>query len=274
MSTQEAPFTQEYLSVKDLEIDPRVQREVHNPRKTEKIIREYNPGALGIITVSRRNQVTQVIIDGWHRWEAAKMVTDNQGELLCHVFKDLTLEQEAQMFLDLNPGNQPSVMDRFRQRLITGDEVAVAIDKVTKYYGWVIQRQAGNGTLQCVKTLERVWSRSAAAGDETNVLQRVVMVLNRSWGNDQNAGSAMVIEGVAAFVSEYDGKFDYERLYDRLGSYPGGPAGLLSDAQNIAASRRMRVPMAVADTITNHYNRNERGAGLRSSALPQWRRAR
>lgn len=268
------PFTTEMLSVKELEIDPRIQREIHSARKVEDIIKHFNPAALGVITVSKRNRVTNIIIDGWHRWSAVRAMTDNTGLMLCNVFEKLTLEEEAQLFLDVNSTNQPNVMDKFRQRLITGDEVAVAMDTTTKYYGWVIQRQGGNGTLQCVQALERVYRKSAAAEDDPNVLQEVVMVLNRAWGNEKEAGSAVIIEGLAAFLSEYGGKIDMDRLYRRLSEYPGGPASLLADSQTIAAARRMRVPMAVADQITDHYNRNTTGAGLKTKALPAWRRSR
>jgi hypothetical protein len=267
-------FRTEVLSVRDLEIDRKVQREIYSDRKVENIMKNFNPAALGVITVSRRNAVTQVIVDGWHRWSAVKILTDNNGEMLCNVFEDLTLEEEAQLFLDLNDGSQPNVMDRFRARLIVGDPVAADIDKITKYYGWVIQRQGGNGTLQCVQAVERVYRKSAAAGDEPNVLQEVVMVLNRAWGNDKHAGSAVIIEALAAFISEYSTKIDFDRLYRRLGEYPGGPSALLNDSQTIAAARRMRIPMAVADQITDNYNRNPTGPGLKAKALPAWRRFR
>jgi hypothetical protein len=267
-------FNTEVLAVRDLEIDRKVQREIYSDRKVENIMKNFNPAALGVITVSRRNQVTQVIVDGWHRWSAVKILTDNNGEMLCNVFEDLTLEEEAQLFLDLNDGSQPNVMDRFRARLIVGDPVAADMDKLTKYYGWVIQRQGGNGTLQCVQAVERVYRKSAAAGDDPNVLQEVVMVLNRAWGNDKHAGSAVIIEALAAFISEYSTKIDFDRLYRRLGEYPGGPSALLNDSQTIAAARRMRVPMAVADQITDHYNRNGTGPGLKAKALPAWRRSR
>jgi hypothetical protein len=267
-------FRTEVLPVRELEIDRKVQREIYSDRKVENIMKNFNAAALGVITVSRRNAVTQVIVDGWHRWSAVKILTDNNGEMLCNVFEDLTLEEEAQLFLDLNDGTQPNVMDRFRARLIVGDPVATDIDKVTKYYGWVIQRQGGNGTLQCVQAVERVYRKSAAAGDEPNVLQEVVMVLNRAWGNDKHAGSAVIIEALAAFISEYGSKIDFDRLYRRLGEYPGGPSSLLNDSQTIAAARRMRVPMAVADQITDNYNRNVSGPGLKAKALPAWRRSR
>jgi hypothetical protein len=268
------PFTTVRMSVKDLEVDTKVQREIHSARKVDDIIKNFNPAALGVITVSKRNAVTYIILDGWHRWSAVRALTDNAGELLCNVFEGLTLEEEAQLCLDLNATNQFNAMDKFRQRLITGEPVAAGMDKTTKAYGWVIQRQGGNGTLQCVQALERVWRRSEAAGWDPNVLQDVVMVLNRAWGNDKAAGSAMIIEALAAFLTEYDGKIDFDRLYSRLSQYPGGPSALLNDAETIAAARRMRVPMAVADQITDHYNRNPTGPGLKTRALPAWRRSR
>lgn len=265
-------FTTEQLGVNTLEIDVRVQREFHNAGKVEKIVREFNPSALGIIAVSRRADTSQVIIDGWHRWEAVRRLTDNTGTMTAHVFEGLSLAEEAQLFLDLNSGNQPGVMDKFRQRLLTGDKVAVEIDKITKHYGWKIQRQQGAGTIQAISTVEQIYRHSEALEEDPNVLQLVVLTLNRAWGNQKEAPHAEIMKGLAAMFSEYKDRLEVDRLAMRLSEYAGGPSVLLHDAEVIASARRMRTAMAVAEQITDWYNRGLRVGG--PNILPTWRRSR
>lgn len=274
MALLDRKFTRETVSVGALEIDPRVQREFHDAGKVSRIVRTFNPAALGVIAVSRRGDGSMVIIDGWHRWEAVRRLTDNTGTMEAHVFEGLDLADEAQLFLDLNSGSQPGVMDKFRQRLITGDPVATEINKITKHYGWVIQRQPGAGTIQAVSTVEQIFRRSAAAEEDPNALQLVVLTLNRSFGNQKEAPHAEILKGLAAVYSEptYKDRIEIDRLIQRLSEYPGGPTGLLHDSEVIASARRMRMSMAVAEQIVDHYNKGLRVGG--PNILPSWRRSR
>jgi hypothetical protein len=216
--------------------------------------------------------VTKIVLDGWHRWEAVRRLTDNTGSILAHVFKELTLAEEAQMFLDLNAGNQPSVMDKFRARLITGDPIAVEMDKMTRYYGWKIQNAPGGGSIQCVTTLERIYKRSQSQEMDPNVLQLVVIVITKAWGNDKHAASSVILDGLAFLLQEHTSRIDLARLIEQLKDYPGGPHGLMKDAQQIGSLRRMRTPMAVAEQVTGEYNRGLHLDG--PNALPAWRKFR
>src|SRR6188474_1918763 len=128
-------FVEEWISVGDLEVDPGIQRAHLDLRKIERMVANFNPAALGVITVSQRNRLTKIVLDGMHRRQTVSLVTDNTGKLLCHVFKGLTRAEEAQMFLDLNNGNPVSLLDKFAVRLVAEDPVALEIDKMTKAYG-------------------------------------------------------------------------------------------------------------------------------------------
>jgi hypothetical protein len=263
------PFTEEYLKVKDLEIDPRIQRFKLDLGKIERIKRNFNPVGLGVITVSRRNSVTQIMLDGWHRHQVVKELTDNEGELYCHVYERLTIAEEAQMFLDLNAGNQPSLLEKFMVRIVAGDEVAIAIDALVKSYQWTISPTTANGNIQCVGALERIYRRSVLAEAEPNYLQVALLAVSRAWGQERHAAQAVILEGVAALVGEHGEKLNLERLITKMESYPSGPLGLNTDAVQVAKIRRGRVPMAVAEQLTDEYNK-----GLTSNALPPWRKRR
>lgn len=266
-------FEDRMVSVNDLEIDPQVQRFRYNPRKVEHIVKNYNEAAIGLITVSRRNAVTLVVVDGWHRWEAKRRISDSTGEMLCRVFDGLTLAEEAQMFLDLNPGNQPTALDRYRMRLLTDDPDTLAIDAAIHAYGWAVHPQKGVGHLQCVNALHRVQNLAKAGGEATeDLLKNTILVVSRAWPGQAEAGAAVLLEGTSAVLNEYREKLDMDRLINQLKDYAGGPGALVNNAQQLSRVTRARVPMSVADLLVKQYNLNLRPGG--PTILGSWRRSK
>lgn len=265
-------FTEVDVPVSELEIDEGIQRDRLDLGKVRRIKANLNPAALGVVTVSRRTtpngtERAKIVIDGWHRLQAIKELTDNTGSIRCHVFENLTAEQEAQMFLDLNAGNQPNILTKFRVRLVAKDPIAIGIDQLTKSYGLVVQPGINEGSIQCIGALERVWKRSESEEMEPNLLQLTLAALTKAWGKDRFAIQAVMIEGVAAFLAEYGDRVEFDRLVQRLKAYEGGPMVLHSSASQYAANRNGRVTMAVADLVTDNYNK---GLGP-NKRLPAWR---
>jgi hypothetical protein len=267
-------YTDELISVNDLSVDPQIQRFRFNPRKVEAIVKDFNDEALGLVTVSRRNAVTLVIVDGWHRWEAVRRRTDAQGEIYCRVFDGLSLAEEAQMFLDLNPGNQPNALDRYRMRLLTEDETIKRIDAAVHMYGWTVHPQPATSHIQAVQTLERIQKVADRNEAFTDLLSETLRVITKAWGHAREATAAAIMEGLASVIVEYrpKGRLDMDRLISQLSEYPGGPATLASDANQVARLQKMRPVMAVAGQIVGQYNKGLRTGG--PSELPPWRRNR
>ena len=262
-------FTEERIPVKDLEVDPEIQRFSLNLKKVERIKRRFNKAALGVVTVSRRNRVTNILLDGWTRRQVVAELTDNQGDLLAHVFEGLTRADEAQMFLDLNAGNQPNLLEKFRARIIALDPTAVGVDTTVKMYGFQVGPQTGNSMIQCVGALERIYRRSVEAEGEPNWLQMSLLLVTRAWGIDRFATQAVILEGMASLWSVNTDRLDIDRLVHKLSTYPGGPSGLHTDATQMAALRRGHVSMAVAELVTDEYNK-----GPSKKKLPNWTRKR
>lgn len=264
----DSTFTEEYLPVSDLIIDRDVQRSFLNIRRVEHMVLHYNPAALGVITVSRRNAATNAVVDGMHRVETIRRVTTNAGEVLCHVFTNLTKAEEAQMFLDLNFKGDPSLTDRFRVRIIADDPDAKYIDKITRAYGWVISPTGGKGKINAVGTVEKILKAGRRIEFEPELLQATLMVASHAWGNDEDAVRATLLEGVAAVIVEYQSALDLKRLEERLKYYTGGPHQLYLDGKQFAASRKIgRVSMGVAERIVDDYN-----TGMKTRALTPWRK--
>lgn len=265
----EKTFSEEYVPVGELEVDRTVQRSTVDMKKVERLKRTWNDGAVGYIVVSQRKSGQKVVIDGQHRFMAYASLSDNQGEMMAQVFQGLSLEEEAQLFLDTNYGNQPTLLDKFRVRGVAKDPVAVAVTQMVRAYGWDVNPSAQNGNIQAVGALERIYRTGEVLQLEPHLLQSTLMVITRAWGLDRGGVQAVILEGIAALIGENDSNMDLKRLEASLKTYPGGPLGLHTDATTLAALKQGKVTMAVAIQVTDHYNK-----GRKARTLSPWRRLR
>lgn len=259
--------TEEWIKVGDLTVDHQVQRALLDNGRVEKMVNSFNRDALGIVTVSHRADESKVIIDGWHRWEAVRRVTENQGEIFCRVFKGLTLQEEAGMFLDLNTTNQPKLFDRWRVRVVRGDGDAVEITEILRSYGWTVSNQVGEARIVAISALERTHALSKKLEADPGLVQATILTVTRAWGHDRYAVMAAVFEGIARLIGEHKDKINLGDLSTVLKNYKNGAQGLAIDARIMAGVRSIRLPNAVAELVTDHYNK-----GKKTNTLPQWRR--
>ena len=257
--------TVEMVATSKLEIDPKMQRHHLDDNKVARIVRDYNPDALGIVTASERNAVETVILDGGHRWRATIEKTEGKGKLLTRVFKGLTRQEEAVLFLLLNSGNQPNLLDKFRINLVAEDPVAVGIDNIVKQFGLGVGPAGPDKNIQCVGALRRVYVMSLKGEYDPNLLDMSLRAITHAWGTDSQGTQAVMVEGIALFLARNAEKVDFARTWDRLRVFPGGPGGLHTKARANAANRGMRLPHSVADLTTDIYNK-----GLTSRKMPVW----
>src|SRR6185436_4107945 len=234
-----------------------VQRDHLDLHRIERMKRDYNEGALGVITVSRRNPVTNVVIDGMHRRQLVAEVTDGAGQVLCHVYHGLTVPEEAAMFLALNYSTQPTFLDKFRVRVRGGDPIAVGINQLVNAEGWTIQKELGNGAIQAVKTVERIYNKSILFDREPNLLMMTLRVMTKAWGRDPDVSSGVLLEGMAAFLAVNDGKVDFDSLVHKLRGYPDGAYGLLTNGKALRSTKRISAPIAIAELLVTEYNKGK-----------------
>ncbi len=255
------------LPVKDLDVDPRVQRAYVRLDRVERIKSEFNPLAIGRIHVSLRKDRSWKVLDGWHRLLAVRELTDNQGEIPCTVYEHLSLEEEAHLFLWLNSGERPTVIDRYNVSLVAGDETTLAIDQILHSLGWKVAPTGGQGQLSCVKTIQALYQRSEQEEEDPNLLFMALKTINASWGTATDAAQAHIVMGLGRFWGEYRDKINYDRLVNALQKI-GNPMDLTITSKQLATLQKRKLAMAVAAVVVDNYNRGL-SAGSRS-ALPQW----
>ncbi len=255
------------LQVGDLEIDPRVQRAYVRLDRVEKIKAEYNPLALGRIHVSLRKDRSWKVLDGWHRLLAVRELTDNQGEIPCTVYENLSLEEEAKLFLWLNSGERPTVIDRYNVALVAGDAEVLAIDEILHSLGWKVAPTSGHGQLSCVKTITSLYQRSVQYEEDPNLLFMALKTINAAWGAATDAAQAHIVMGIGRLWGEYGNKVSYDRLVGALQNI-GNPMDLTITAKQLATLQKRKLAMAVAAVIVDNYNRGY--SATSRNALYQW----
>lgn len=263
------------IEVYNLEIDHDVQREHMNEAKILRFVRGWNPAAVGRILVSRRRDGSYRVLDGMHRVEAWRRLSDGVGVIPCEVYEGLTIEQEAELFLDKNSGDRPTVLDRYRVAVRAGLPVAVQVDELIHAYGWTVSKYgskgsegAGDGVMNAVAALQKLYRFSEERGHDPNLLQWALIVIGRVWGNERAAGQGFMVTAIGRMFGEYGEKINIDRLCDQLRNYKGGLIQLIAAARQQATTKNWALPMATADLIVETYNK---GLGERN-ALPRWRR--
>ena len=258
------------VPVADLEVDPKVQRDHVDWRKIERMGREFNEDSLGIVTVSRRTtpngtEVAKIILDGQHRHIVVKERTDNTGTMLCRVFEGLTPQEESWIFLQLNAGNQPNLIDKYRQRLRAEEPVAVAIDEILKTFGLGVANNSNPGSIACVGALQKVYLNSIKNDFEPNLLDLSLRAIVSAWGIEPQGLQGTLVEGVSLLLAKRGAQMDFEFFIEKLKNYKGGALALHTNARANAATRGSRLPHSVADLLTDWYNK-----GGRKNKLPVW----
>lgn len=261
-------FKEEKLQVASLQVDPRVQRPL-NPRRVEQMLASYNPAGLGVLSVSRRNAVTDIIIDGQHRREVILRANDGGGEALCHVYENLKLADEAELFLLLNNASKPSLIDKHMVGVTAEDPLAIEIERLVKEYGWKVTQQGGPASITAIGSLQKIVRFSERVEADPHLLSLALMTVTRAWGTQYAAVRGVILEGVAALWWEYKDRLDKDRLINKMKGFADGPEGLHDRAQFYSKQEKITMPMAVARLIQAEYN-----VGAKSKALENWRRRR
>jgi hypothetical protein len=128
-----------YLSTLSLHCDKRYQRYL-NESRARKMSENLDSRLFGTLLVASRNGDDSLwIIDGQHRWAAAKLC--NEPEVACSVFKSDGPEHEARVFIDVN-GKRSAIgsIQEYHSALFSGDPEILAIDHMVIEAGFEVDK--------------------------------------------------------------------------------------------------------------------------------------
>lgn len=250
--------TDEWLVASEIGVDMQYQRPL-NMGHVRKIVREFNLKAFGVLLVSERANGTYWIIDGQHRLAAVKALGRGDMRLPCHVYRNLSVAEEAEIFhmQTQRKGIQP--VDRFRAQLFSGDADAISINRIIQKHGLQVQQVTQRGALAAIATAENIYKRRGAQR-----LDDILGIVVAAWGDREEGIPGAAYAGLDAFLLRYADVYDQKRLIrvmrsndlDRLSADAKALRSALKDIGQDASFGRV---------LYGIYNR-----GLTTNRLPEW----
>jgi hypothetical protein len=241
-------------------VDLRVQREL-NEKRSDEMAADFRPDSMGLITASKRPDGRLYILDGAHRVSAARKAMYD-GLLATRVFEDLTLQEEAGLFLKLNDTKRIQAIDRFKVEVTMGDRQAVNINNILKAYDLHVDWSAAANpkSISAIVTLKRLY-RGAGVWDDgeyADLVDATVKTITKSWPGETRDGvfSRAVLEGVGIFHATYGKKIELERLYKVVGNVPARQ--LVSRARTRRDATGGTIGENAAEIILDLYNNRQK----------------
>jgi hypothetical protein len=200
----------------ELFVDPKYQRKL-NERWILNAAMDFDPKLLGVLEVSARAEGRYAIVDGQHRWQLVMAADRRRREamVLCHVHRNLTVEQEAELFDRFDQGRRSLTgWDRWKARRARGDEVVLRVEKIVRDAG-LEMRPSYN------KSDKGVVASHAACEDVVEMggysaLERALVPLVGAWGKRERI-EREVLTGVAMVRMVYpDDELTDEWLVEAL----------------------------------------------------------
>jgi len=258
------------IRVDELEVYAQSQRKL-KPNWAKEIADTFTEEALGSFIVSARG-THYYVVDGQHRLEAMLLLNRGASTVDCLVYEDLTVPQEAALFLKYNNSKLVKAIDKFHVRITAGDPDAIAIKKIIDKRGVsIVEGGHKKKETSAVGALDKIYSGKVRNGGTSltgpALLEQTLDCLIDAWEDDSSAFNGQLMQGVAAFLSQYWNELDADRLSRVMKSYKGGATGLARNAKALRDIRRISPVGSYAGILVDAYN-----SGLRSRQLEDWGR--
>lgn len=239
----------ERLTPSDITVDRTVQRPLDQNRVAN-IVGSLRLDALGVPTVSRRLDGSNIVVDGQHRFEALKIKGFGDRPMDVTVFEGLALQDEAALFLFLNNTRSLTALQKFRVALVQEEPEAVNIDAIVKRNGYVTTGGAA-GSCVAVATLRAIYRR-----DGGDTLHRTLTVCQRTWGAQKHATHQTILSALAAMLFRYGSTVSLERLSDKLRASRDGsnPTDFLGTTLSLAHANGTTPTLAGGGKLVTAYN--------------------
>lgn len=256
------------VSIDELTIDRRVQRyEGIDQRRVDKIARNFNPLALGTVTVSQRANGQLILLDGANRTAGARQA-GYTGFINAEVITGLHIEQEAELFLLLNETRTPSAVSKFLVRVVMREPEAVEMDNIIQSHGWKVAAGSSktNGAVSAVTAFERVYRNgggTVSEGVHPDLLDRTFEILTAAWEHDAASVNGFLLLAVAQLLGRFGPSIDTKKLVAEM--QDTRPGVLIGRAKNLRDAQGGTIPGALAKILAGLHDSRRR-----SNLLPEW----
>lgn len=246
------------VALADLKVDPVYQRDL-TASFVERLAGNYDVVTAGTIVVSRRPDGDLYIVDGQHR--AAAAVRAGETHILAQVVNEPSAEEEARLRLKGNVKRTDRIFEVFRARLASGDETALAIQRILAEFDTQINLTPTLGSgINAVSAVEKLYKL-----DNGVSLITVLTMMKKLFGEIRpEIASSDLLKGLTWFLGRHDGDFDMER-FERLLKLTG-PAALGRSARAHKASLGGALWVNSYRALVTMYNE-----GLSDASKLEWK---
>jgi hypothetical protein len=196
----------EVLDIERIQIDPDYQRDVRHDLVNQ-IGRNFDIVKAGPILVSERQDGSLWCVDGQHRMLGALQA--GETEIFAHVVHGLSQAKEAELRLARNERRSDSIYEKFRSRLVMGDEKAHAVVEVIKQQGGVLNYNGANShtginAIQCVEQLYNADGNGVWLARTLRMIREAFTTENSSVNvlNPENC-SASMMKATCWFIAQH-----------------------------------------------------------------------
>lgn len=206
----------EVLPIDKINVDPDYQRELRHDL-VERIRSQWDIVKAGPILVSQRKNGSLWCVDGQHRMTGAKLA--GEEEIFAHVVHGLTKKQEAELRYARNERRADSMFEKFRTRLVMGDEKAHRMVEIAHQHGTAINTSTNmHSGINAINAVETLYDLDYGA-----TLSKVFKALTDAYGPDQLFGrttSVAMLKSVAWFLDRHVDRKEanYKEFTSRLGA--------------------------------------------------------
>lgn len=248
-----------WIALDDLKVNPLAQREL-NPARVDRLAADFDLEGMGTITVNVR-EGSSWIIDGQHRVEALRAVGFVDEKIQCSAYEGLTIEEEAERFLQLNDNLAVPAIPKYRAAITAGRQDECDIDRIVRAAGLCVSKDKIPGAIGAVGTLQRIYGRS-----DPKTLRRTLVIARDAYGDP--GMEAAVLDGLGLLCQRYNGDLDDEQARAKLAGAHGGVNALLGKAEVLRRQTGNSKNHCVAAAAVEIIN-----AGRGGKKLPSWWKA-
>ncbi len=242
------------LPASKLFVDSTYQRPRDDGR-VARMVAAFDITQLGVLEVSERADGTYAVVEGQHRWHAAKIALagpdgDADPVLVCKVHRGLSVAQEAALFFQIDRGRKPlNYWDRYKSRRAAGEPLVAEIEACCARHGFVVDPGSRDGNIAATGALEKIMG----LGDAT-LLDRTLSVIRAAFNTARDGVSAELLSGVALILANYDVDIELNqvRLVETLQDI--APRQIRARAVALREANRAELPRLVAAVIVDRYN--------------------
>lgn len=240
------------IDTEKLIIDHRYQRPIVEIRLKE-MISFFDINAFGTLIVSDRKDGTFAVIDGQHRLTAARK--KNIEMIPCEILYNLSVHQEAEMFLKINVNRGPiKSSNKFKAELMTKNHEALQLKKIVEKVGLSIYLDEGKkgktNQIRCVNLLKSIQKESP------DLLEFTLKIVKNIWDGEIDSLNQTIIGGFWKFLSFYKEKIDVNDLTKKMQTVSSNKIfrEMKSASETIEGNRYLISAMI----ILKYYNKNRK----------------